>query len=116
MKLTPMTNEQIIKRLSELIDDREAFCISDPEHDEAYIKDIEALKAAIDVLKNYEPVKHEKWKLYAKTRDNNGYIINHFVCSNCNNMIPDVSEGLAPEIVSPYCAKCGARMDGDTNA
>lgn len=111
-----MTNEQIIKQLEALIDDREAICTIAPKYYEIYIKDIDALKAAIDVLKNYEPVKHEKWKLYAKTRDNNGYIINHFVCSNCNNMIPDVPEGLIPEIVSPYCAKCGARMGGDTNA
>lgn len=112
MKLT-MINEQIIKQLEELIDDREALCISDPEHDEIYIKDIEALKAAIEFLKNAAPVKHGKWKIYAKTRDSNGYIINHFVCSSCNNMIPDVPEGIAPDIVSPYCAKCGARMDGD---
>jgi len=111
-----MTNEQIIKQLSALIDDREAFCISDPEHDESYIKDIDALKAAIEFLKNAETMKHAEWKLYAKTRDNEGYIVNHFVCSSCNNMIPDVPEGLAPDIVSPHCAKCGARMDGDTNA
>lgn len=53
-----MTNEQIIKQLSELIDDREAFCINDPEHDEIYEKDINALKEAIEFLKNAAPVKH----------------------------------------------------------
>lgn len=53
-----MTNEQIIKQLSALIDDCEALCISDPEHDESYIKDIDALKAAIEFLKNAAPVKH----------------------------------------------------------
>jgi hypothetical protein len=60
-----------------------------------------------------EPVKHGTWKLYAKRRDSDGYIVNNFVCSNCDNMITSVPEGLAPDIVSPYCAKCGARMDGD---
>jgi hypothetical protein len=110
-----MTNKQIIKQLEALIDDREAFCISDPEHDEIYIKDINALKAAIEFLNNPETVKHAKWKLYAKTRDSEGCIVNHFVCSNCNNMIPDVPEGLAPDVVSPHCAKCGARMDGGGN-
>ena len=52
MKLIAMTNEQIIKQLSKLIDDREAFCISDPEHDEIYIKNIDALKAAIEIIRN----------------------------------------------------------------
>ncbi len=55
-----MTNEQIIKQLEELIDDREAFCISDPEHDEIYEKDINALKAAIEFLKNAAPITPHK--------------------------------------------------------
>lgn len=55
-----MTNEQIIKQLEKLIDDREAFCISDPEYDEIYIKDIEALKAAIVFLKNAAPIAPHK--------------------------------------------------------
>ena len=179
-----MTTDMIKKQLAELIDDRKSLMDNDPEHDEIYEKDIDALKAAIEIIgesnvkrdttrlidanaldieittliEEFErrapvwspndmlssgrdaalkygykadgaeavlnivrrmptvdaaPVKHEKWKLYAKTRDSNGYIINHFVCSSCNNMIPDVPEGLAPDIVSPYCAKCGAKMGGD---
>lgn len=56
-----MTNKQIIKQLEALIDDREALCISDPEHDEIYEKDIDALKAAIEFLKNAETVKHAEW-------------------------------------------------------
>ena len=56
-----MTNKQIIKQLEALIDNREAFYISDPEHDESYVKDIEALKAAIKVLKNAAPMKHGRW-------------------------------------------------------
>lgn len=50
-----MTNEQIINQLLELIDDRKSLMDNDPEHDEIYIKDINALKAAIEFLKN-EPV------------------------------------------------------------
>lgn len=38
----------IIKQLRELIEDRKAMCISDAERDEIYLKDIEALEAAIE--------------------------------------------------------------------
>mgnify|MGYP006988400405 FL=1 len=93
MKLTPMTNEQIIKQLSELIDDRESFIISDPEHDEIYIKDIDALKAAIEFLKNAETVKHAHWEC-------------GWICSEC-----ECANG---ERGTDYCPNCGARMDGDT--
>lgn len=55
-----MTLDMIKKQLSELIDDREALRISDPKNDEIYIKDIDALKAAIEFLKNAVPMKHEK--------------------------------------------------------
>ena len=55
-----MTSNQIIKQLEKLIDDREALCISDPEHDEIYEKDINALKAAIEFLKNAAPIAPRK--------------------------------------------------------
>ena len=92
-----MTNEQIIKQLEELIDDREAFCISDPEHDEIYIKDINALKATIEFLKNAAPVKHGTWLPHRITAS--------VKCSNCRRVFPDET---------PHCPNCGARMDGDT--
>lgn len=97
MKLTPMTNEQIIKRLSELIDDRESFCISDPEHDESYIKDINALKAAIELLKPAAPeqVNTAHWCINC-----DGY---YPYCSVCNN------EPLGREM-SKYCPNCGRKM------
>ena len=88
-----MTNEQIIKQLEKLIDDREAFCISDPEHDEIYEKDINALKAAIEFLKNAAPVKHGHWEC-------------GWICSEC-----ECTNG---ELGTDYCPHCGARMDGDT--
>lgn len=105
MKLTTMTNEQIIKQLEKLIDDREAFCISDPEHDESYIKDIDALKAAIDIIRNCgarEVRKVGRWI-------NDGCI--DMYCSECGNT-PDHEPGMTPE-ATDYCPYCGARMDGD---
>lgn len=95
MKLIRTKNDWIIKQLSALIDDREALCISDPEHDESYIKDIDALKAAIEFLKNAAPVKHAHWECGC-------------ICSEC--------ECVNGERGTDYCPHCGARMDGDTNA
>lgn len=92
-----MTNEQIIKQLEKLIDDREAFCISDPEHDESYIKDIDALKAAIEFLKNAAPVKHGRWL-------SSGMILNREKCSVCGFYSDDLQ-------VDNYCPNCGTRMD-----
>lgn len=100
-----MTNEQIIKQLSALIDDREAFCISDPEHDESYIKDIDALKAAIEFLKNAAPVKHGAWA--EKKGDTTNWIIccdgYYPFCSGCGEEPPGRE-------MSKYCPNCGRRM------
>ncbi len=118
-----MTNGQIIKQLKELIDDREAFCISDPEHDEIYIKDIEALKAAIEFLKNAAPVKHGAWaeKKYSRMKwlpDDDDDIVEDEVeiedmieqkCSVCQRWAMKV----ASHIEMNFCSHCGARMDGD---
>jgi hypothetical protein len=52
MKLIKTKEDFVIARLEALIDDREALRINDPEHDEIYIKDIDALKAAIDIIRN----------------------------------------------------------------
>lgn len=137
-----MINDQIIKQLLGLIDDREAFCISDPEHDEIYEKDINALKAAIEFLKNATPVKHGRWlirekdKLVAtgKIAVSEGHILHKtsldepFTLLSANLIqvkkrrtvkIPYCS--ICGNYVddeydkTPYCPCCGARMDGDTN-
>lgn len=45
-----MTNEESIKQLEELIEDRKSFCEGDDEHDETYRSDIEALRRAVTAL------------------------------------------------------------------
>lgn len=100
-----MNNEQIIKQLEELIDDRETFCISDPEHDEIYIKDIDALKAAIEFLKNTAPVKHGAWT------EKKGNTANWIIC--CDGYYPFCSvcgEEPPGREMSKYCPNCGRRM------
>ena len=120
-----ITNEQIIKQLSELIDDREAFCINDPEHDEIYEKDIHALKVAIEFLKNTAPVKHGTWaeKKYSRMKwlpDESDDITEDEVeiedmieqkCSVCQRW----EMKFASHIELNFCPYCGARMDGDKN-
>ena len=124
MKPITTKNDWIIKQLEELIDDREAFCISNPEHDEIYIKDIEALKAAIEFLKNAAPVKHGAWteKKYSRMKwipDESDDITEDEVeiedmieqkCSVCQRWAMKV----ASHIEMNFCPHCGARMDGDT--
>lgn len=90
-----MTNGQIIKQLEELIDDRESFCISDPEHDEIYIKDINALKAAIEFLKNAVLEGTANWIICC-----DGY---YPFCSVCGEEPPGRE-------MSKYCPNCGRRM------
>ena len=135
-----MTNKQIIKQLEKLIDDREAFCISDPEHDEIYIKDIEALKAAIEFLKNAAPVKFGRWLIRkrdklvttGKIAVSEGHILHKtsldepFTLQSANLIqirkhrtvnMPYCSicgnYGEDEYDKTPYCPYCGARMDGD---
>lgn len=52
-----MTNEEAIKQLEELIDDRKSFCEGDDEHDETYRSDIEALRRAVTALDVRTPKK-----------------------------------------------------------
>jgi hypothetical protein len=45
-----MSIEEAMERVEELIDDRKSFITGDTEHDEIYIKDIQALERALDAL------------------------------------------------------------------
>lgn len=123
MKLIRTKEDFVIARLEELIDDRESFIISDPEHDEIYEKDINALKAAIEFLKNAALVKHGEWTEKKHS---------------CMKWIPDESDDVTEDEVEiedmveqkcsvcqrwamkfvhhiemNFCPHCGARMDGD---
>ena len=95
MELRRTKNDWIIKQLEKLIDDREALCISDPEHDEIYEKDINALKAAIEFLKNAALEDTAHWIICC-----DGY---YPFCSVCGEEPPGRE-------MSKYCPNCGRRM------
>lgn len=54
-----MNDNEIINQLEELVCDRESFLEDDMYHDEIYLKDIEALKYAIDVIKSCIDLKNK---------------------------------------------------------
>lgn len=90
MKLIRTKEDFIIARLEELIDDRKSLMGNDPEHDEIYIKDIEALKCARAVLKDTA-----HWNINC-----DGY---YPYCSGCGSEPPGRE-------MSRYCPNCGRRM------
>ena len=49
-KENEMSIEEAMERVEELIDDRKSFITGDTEHDEIYIKDIQALERALAAL------------------------------------------------------------------
>lgn len=63
--------------------------------DDPLVKDIQALEAAIEILKSYEPVKHAHWWINC-----DGY---YPCCSACNSEPPGRE-------MSRYCPNCGRRM------
>jgi hypothetical protein len=42
--------DKIVKRLEDLIEDRKSFISGDPEFDEIFIKDIDALRLSIGII------------------------------------------------------------------
>ena len=99
-----MTNEQIIKRLKVLIDDRGALCISDPEHDEIYEKDIEALEAAI----RYVEIVAEMDK---PLHDKAAQIINHYGADKQLVILTEECSELAKEACK--CMRSGKSYSED---
>lgn len=85
-----MTNEEMIARLRELIEDRKSF-ITGGEDDEIYIRDKQALEAAIKALEEHTA----HWGICC-----DGY---YPYCSTCGKEPPGRE-------MSAYCPHCGARM------
>lgn len=85
-----MTNEEMIARLRELIEDRKSF-ITGGENDEIYIRDKQALEAAIKALEEHTA----HWDISC-----DGY---YPFCSVCRKEPPGRE-------MSAYCPHCGRRM------
>ena len=49
-----MTKKEILYGLYALVHDRESFLTGDKEYDEVFLKDIEVLNVAINMIKNME--------------------------------------------------------------
>lgn len=94
-----MTHELVIKQLKELIDDREAFCIKDPEHDEIYEKDIAALNYSIHAIDLTIPKKvpHSNSGAYG-------------VCPCCERLI-ERFEPAYGNIEIRHCKWCGQKLN-----
>lgn len=88
-------NDWIISRLGELIQEREVSRENEPENGIVFDKDIQALEAAIEILKSCEPVKHANWAICCE-----GY---YPFCSACGEEPPGLE-------MSRYCPNCGRRM------
>ena len=71
------------------------------------IQDISAIKAT-----DVQPVKHGRW-IFQNRNDEDGRHIYH--CSECNFETKVFPCNLIPwQMHEKYCARCGARMDGDS--
>lgn len=84
-----MTNEESIKQLEELIEDRKSFCEGDDEHDEIYRSDIEALRRAVTALDIRTPK--------APAKD----ITGETVCPSCRSLQRPRTDTIS------YCVWCG---------
>ena len=85
-----MTNEEAIKQLEELIDDRKSFCKGVEYGDDAiYLGDIEALKRAVTALDIRTPK--------APVKD----IAGKTVCPNCRSLQRPRTDTIS------YCVWCG---------
>lgn len=84
-----MSNKEIISQLRELISDRESF-ITGGESDEIYIRDKQALEAAVKALE----ARTSHWV----------EVVGKPCCYVCSHIA---------RVETLYCPHCGARMDGD---
>ena len=90
-----MTNEEAIKQLEELIEDRKSFCEGDDEHDETYRSDIVALRRAVKALDIRTPKKPPK----------DLSPLNKPYCPSCKAM-------QQPRVgMTSFCVWCGQALD-----
>lgn len=103
-----MTFAVIKKQLTELIDDRKSFVSKDAEHDEIYLKDIEALESAINILDYHKSLKKSFEDLVQQFADEQQATVTE-CCPHCDT---EVSVKWLPseDGHSIYCPKCGKRI------
>lgn len=88
-----MTPQEIIKELNELIDDCESsMCYDNKEHDDLYIKHIEALMIAIQALEKQIP---------KKPYYEGGFVYDTACCPVCNQLLD----------YENYCYNYGQALD-----
>lgn len=88
-----MSIEEAMERVEELIDDRKSFITGDTEHDEIYIKDIQALKRAVTALDIRTPK--------APAKD----ITGEKICPSCRSLQRPRTDTIS------YCVWCGQALD-----
>lgn len=100
-----MTDEEVISQLKDLIRDRQSFVAEDIDHNEVWLRDIEALKSAVESFVRQVPKKFKIDTDYA-------------VCPVCNLRIdPQYMNGeILMQDFYRFCPDCGQAIDwGDSD-
>ena len=70
------------------------------------------IREVLDNLPSVQPKeKTGKWKQVLARRDDDGYILRDYKCTNCFGIILGVPDDY--ENLPRYCCMCGAKMEGD---
>lgn len=103
-----MTFAVIKKQLTELIDDRKSFVSKDAEHDEIYLKDIEALENAINILDYNESLRKSFHNLCVQLTSEQQATVTES-CPHCDTEVT-VKWLPSEDGHSIFCPKCGTRI------
>ena len=103
-----MTNDMIKKQRGELIDDRKSFVTKDAEHDEIYLKDIEALENAINILDYHKSLKRSFENLVQQLVSEQQATVTES-CPHCDTEV-SVKWNIFKDGHSIFCPKCGKRI------
>lgn len=103
-----MTFAVIKKQLTELIDDRKSFVSKDAEHDEIYLKDIEALENAINILDYHKSLKRNFENLVQQFANEQQATVTES-CPHCDTEVT-VKWLPSEDGHSIFCPKCGKRI------